>query len=175
LAVFAIFRSARAGSFVVSAMRSANPSVLQFVEEKRNLLFSRVAICGTVIGVIHTFTDSLDGLRAAPIIDAAFTVIMLCAYWLNRLGYHQTAKSVALLILNLGFAAYASVLPKEVGVYIFYLPLVAVAASVFDSHHWVLRYFFMTRWPACWRCFFLILASWGPSLFRPAIFPSRTG
>ena len=134
---------------------SSNPTVLQFVEEKRNLLFSRVAICGIVIGSIHTLTDSLDGLRAAPIIDACFTAIILGAYWLNRVGHHRTAKSLALLVLNLGFVAYASVLPKEVGVYIFYLPLVAVAASVFDNHHWGLRYFFMLLPLVCLLALFL--------------------
>jgi signal transduction histidine kinase len=62
---------------------------------------------------------------------------------LNRNGYSRAAKVIGLLIVNLAFIFYTSVLPKEVGIYLYYFPLIAVASVVFESTEKKLRYFFI--------------------------------
>lgn len=124
-------------------MADATPSedeIFDFISRKRNLLFSRISLCGTAVGVIHTINDAVGGLRAAPLFDFALTLIVFLSFWLNRWGYHKTAKISTLVTLNFAFAAYASVIPFEVGVYLFYLPLMAISAAIFDGKDQRLRY-----------------------------------
>ncbi|MFZ6001008.1 MAG: hypothetical protein ACOYW3_10900, partial [Bacteroidota bacterium] len=117
--------------------------ILDYISKKRNLLFSRIALCATAVGLIHTINDALDGLQVAPIFDFALTLIVFGSYLLNQRGYHNIAKIMTLIFMNLAFAAYASLIPFEVGVYLFYLPLMGVSAAIFDTKDQMLRYVFI--------------------------------
>lgn len=117
--------------------------ILDYISKKRNLLFSRIALCATAVGLIHTINDALDGLQVAPIFDFVLTLIVFGSYLLNQRGYHNIAKIMTLIFMNLAFAVYASLIPFEVGVYLFYLPLMGVSAAIFDTKDQMLRYVFI--------------------------------
>lgn len=127
----------------MAAATLSEQEIFDYISRKRNLLFARISLCATVVGAIHTFNDAQDGLRAAPIFDFALTLVVFFSFWLNRWGYHKTAKIATLVTLNFAFAAYASLIPFEVGVYLFYLPLIAISAAIFDSNDQVFRYIFI--------------------------------
>jgi signal transduction histidine kinase len=127
----------------MEAFTLSEQEILNYISRKRNLLFARVSLCATAVGIMHTINDGMDGLRAAPIFDFALTLIVFLSFLLNRWGYHNTAKTITLIVLNLAFAAYASLIPFEVGVYLFYLPLMAISAAIFDTKDQVLRYVFI--------------------------------
>ena len=87
----------------------------EFLRQKRNILFSRISLLGSLIAALIAVQDMLDGLLAAPVIDLLFALFLLGNYGLNRIGYHRTAKITTLLLLNFGFAIYASLLPWDIG------------------------------------------------------------
>ncbi len=116
----------------------------EFLKQKRNILFSRVTLFGAGVALLITFQDFYEGLRAAPIIDFLFALILLGNYWLNRIGYHRTAKIATLILLNFGFAIYASMLPWEIGVFLFYFPVLAMTFGFFGPNEKVIRNNFVT-------------------------------
>jgi signal transduction histidine kinase len=122
---------------------TSEQEVLDYISKKRNILFSQITLCATVVAFYHALIDWLDGMQAASIIDLLLGFLVLSAFWLNKTGRHNTGKTLLLFLLNLGFAAYASVLPSQVGVYLFYLPLMSISAAIFDSKDKLLGYGFI--------------------------------
>lgn len=122
---------------------SAELDVQGYTARKRNVLFGRLTLFAGVLSLIHTASDALDGLRAAPLIDLGLTLVLFAGYGLNRRGQHRSAKITVLLVLNLALAVYASLIPAEIGVYLFYLPLACVSAVVFDYNAGHVRYAFI--------------------------------
>ena len=103
----------------------------EFLRQKRNILFSRISLFGSFVAVFIAGQDFIEGLFAAPLIDLSFSFVLLFMYWLNKIGHHRTAKIATLLILNFGFAAYSSLLPWDIGVFLFYFPTVAMTFALF--------------------------------------------
>lgn len=122
---------------------SSELDVGRYTAGKRNVLFSRLSLFAGVLALIHTASDALDGLRIAPLIDLGLTLVIFAGYGLNRKGQHRLAKITVLTVLNLALAAYASLIPKQIGVYLFYLPLACGAAALFDFNERYMRYTFM--------------------------------
>ena len=111
----------------------------EFLRQKRNILFSRISLFGFFVALFISFQDFFDGLYAAPLIDLGFGLILLSMYWLNRIGYHRTAKIITLLLLNFGFAAYASLVPWQIGVFLFYFPVGAMTYALFGPEEKITR------------------------------------
>lgn len=111
----------------------------EFLRQKRNILFSRISLFGFFVALFICIQDFFDGLYAAPLIDLVFGLILLSMYWLNRIGYHRTAKIFTLLLLNFGFAAYASLLPWQIGVFFFYFPVAAMTYALFGPEEKIVR------------------------------------
>lgn len=118
-------------------------SSLGFSETKRHKLFERIAVFATLMGFFHAVEDASNGLEAAPIIDVVISISVFGGYLLYRRGYFEITRIVGLTFINVIFAIYASLLPKEVGIYLFYFPLIAVSFALFDSTERRLRIAFV--------------------------------
>ncbi len=100
---------------------------------KRSILFSHITFAGTFMGLFHALEDIPEGQWLLTGMDFVMTAFIFTAYLINESGRHRQAKIFLLSFLNLFFFIYAQITPKELGVYVFYFPWVAVAALVFEN------------------------------------------
>lgn len=106
---------------------------------KRSILFSRITFVGTFMGLIHALEDIPEGQWMLTGMDFVMTAFILTAYLINESGRHREAKIFLLCFLNIFFFIYSQITPKELGVYVFYFPWVAVAALVFENREKMYR------------------------------------
>jgi signal transduction histidine kinase len=114
-----------------------------FATYKRNLLVSKITLMSTSIAGVHTFIDFYTGYIKSGLFDGGITIVLFLCYTINRLKFHLAAKIIGLTFMNLAFVVFASVVPKEVGVYMYYFPLMAVSTAVFGVKERTFRYFFI--------------------------------
>lgn len=119
---------------------------------KRVILLSQFALFGSVIGVIHALEDLADGVFLMPMMDFIMACFIFICYILNESGRHRLAKIVLLTFLNVFFFIYSSLVPREIGTYLYYISWVGLAATVFEVHENALRIFYI-----CLSIFFLVL------------------
>src|SRR5690606_6745344 len=62
---------------------------------------------------------------------------------INERGHHKTAKIFNLTYLNIFFFVYSSLVPVELGIYLYYFSLVALAAVVFEVDENAYKIFFI--------------------------------
>lgn len=119
-------------------------AIEEFARKKRSILFERILIFAIFVGLFHFFLDLIsdDGVEA-PIIDLCITAVLVIAYVLQWKGYFLTSRLLVVGFLNVCFAAYASLIPKEVGVYLFYFPMMAISMAVFGDDEKRVRMFFI--------------------------------
>lgn len=109
---------------------------------KRNVLVGRLCLFCIVLAVMHMMLDASQGLYESVAVDFLFALIIGVAYLLNHWRYHRASKIFVLFSLNLLFIVFASVLPIDVGAYLFYFPLIVASSALFDSAERNYRYFF---------------------------------
>jgi signal transduction histidine kinase len=110
---------------------------------KRNILFSQITLVGSIAGILHAIEGMVDRNFALPFLDFTMTVFIFVSYLINESGRHLTAKIFLLVFLNLFFFFYSLITPREIGIYVFYFPWVAVAALIFNDDERFWRIFFI--------------------------------
>jgi signal transduction histidine kinase len=110
---------------------------------RRTILMGQISLYGTAFTLLHFFIDFAQGMYQSAIFDVIISLSIFVCYLLNRLKYHRIAKFSGLIILNTILLLYASVVPKEVGVYLFYFPLIAVSFALFGDDEKKWRYPFI--------------------------------
>ncbi|MBL7859481.1 MAG: HAMP domain-containing histidine kinase [Cyclobacteriaceae bacterium] len=113
-----------------------------FALQKRTKLFERITLFGAAMGLFHFFPDLINGTPEAPVIDLFISVVIFSGFWLHRKGFRTVARVVVLLFMNIIFAVYACLMPKEVGIYLFYFPLMGISMASFGSAERLWRIFF---------------------------------
>jgi signal transduction histidine kinase len=110
---------------------------------KRNLLLGRICLFCILLTVVHMVLDASQGLYESVAFDFLLGLVMGFAYMLNTWLYHRTAKVFVLFTLNILFIFSSSVLPKGIGTYLYYFPLIVASSAFFDSDEKYLRLFFI--------------------------------
>ena len=110
---------------------------------KRNILVGKICWFCIALAVLHILLDWSQGLYDSVLVDAAFALIILLAFYLNQWKFHKTSKIFVLLALNVLFILFASVLPQTVGIVLYYFPLIVASTALFDSAEKPLRYLFI--------------------------------
>ncbi|HEY3429455.1 MAG TPA: HAMP domain-containing sensor histidine kinase [Cyclobacteriaceae bacterium] len=110
-----------------------------FAEVKRIKLFERLSLFAGFLGIVHFFPDLYMGTQEAPIFDLILSVFTFGCYVLHRKGFHTASRILVLSFLNLFLTLYACVMSKEVGIYLYFLPLMTLTMAVFGSKQRVLR------------------------------------
>jgi signal transduction histidine kinase len=110
-----------------------------FAEEKRVRLFERLSLVASILGAVHFFPDLFMGTKEATIFDLVLAAFAFGSYVIHRKGFHTISRVLMLTFLNLFLTVYACVMEKEVGIYLFFLPLMALTIAVFDSSQRRLR------------------------------------
>jgi signal transduction histidine kinase len=109
---------------------SGDQEALRFY--KRTILLSQFTLFGSIVGVLHALEDIVDGLTFMPMMDLIMAGGIFSCYVLNETGWHKTSKILLLSFLNIFFFIYSSLIPKELGIYLYYFPWVGLAAVVFE-------------------------------------------
>ena len=109
---------------------------------KRNVLVGKICLFCIGLAGFHVVLDTSQGLFKSAVVDMIYIGIIGFAWLLNHWRYHRTSKIFVLFCLNALFIFYASVLPKEVGTYLYYFPLIVASSALFDSHEKLYRYAF---------------------------------
>lgn len=131
-------------SVCLSSMSLPNPTSLRDVAlAKRRKLTDKITLYGTFFALLHFTLDFSQGLYESATFDGIIATVVFTCFALNRLGYHLTAKVVVFLSLNLLLAIYASLVPKEIGVFLFYFPLMAISGAVFGPEEKKSRFVFI--------------------------------
>ena len=112
-------------------------------KERRSILMGQISLYGTAFTLLHFFIDFAQGMYQSAIFDLVISLSIFICYILNRLRYHRFAKLSGLTVLNTVLLIYASVVPKEIGVYLFYFPLIAVSFALFGDEEKKYRYTFI--------------------------------
>jgi len=118
-------------------------AIEDFAREKRRTLFERVALFAVVMSLFHFVQDLIAGADEAPFLDISITIILLTCFLLHKRGRFHAARIIGLSFLNLLFVVYACLVPAEVGIYLFYFPLMAISMGVFGRSESVMRIFFV--------------------------------
>jgi signal transduction histidine kinase len=122
-------------------MSTPRPSLVNNVaSEKRRKLTARITLFSTVFALVHFVLDLSQGLVKSASFDSVIAITIFSFFILNRAGLHTPAKVGLLLLLNFFLAAYASLVPPDVGVYFFFFPLIAVSAALFGPLEKKFRY-----------------------------------
>jgi hypothetical protein len=111
--------------------------------DKRRKLTDKLTLYGTCFALLHFTLDFSQSLYESATFDGVIALTIFTFFIVNRLGFHQTAKVGVLLILNLLLGAYASLVPRGVGVFLFYFPLMAISGALFGPYEKVNRFSFI--------------------------------
>jgi len=113
-------------------------------KNRRIILLSQFTLAGAIIGVLHALEDVVDGTFFMPMMDFIMAVSIFICYLLNENGFHRTARLSLLGFLNLFFFVYASLAEKELGIFLYYFPWIALAAVIFEANEKKERFFFIS-------------------------------
>ena len=111
-----------------------------YLVQKRNVLFSQFCIIATISAIIQGVADLISGYPLVMAIDLTIAFFLVLGYFINENRQHTFAKLMVILMSNILLFAFAAVVPKDVGIYLLYYPLVAFSFIVIDFKQRKLSY-----------------------------------
>ncbi len=121
-------------------VQKVKPTKVLTAVEKRAVLTGKIALFGTLFAFLHFSLDFAQGVYEAALFDLFLAVAIFCCYLLYRFQFYQLSKIIGLAVINLSMVIYACVVPKEIGVYLFFFPLMTISASLFGPEEKIARY-----------------------------------
>ncbi|MFQ3212580.1 MAG: signal transduction histidine kinase [Marivirga sp.] len=115
--------------FNFSSWSTLNRSTVQ----KSDIFLSQFAILATVGAGISSVHDAFFESLETVIIDLIIVSIFLLVYIINERGRHLRAKVLFVFLSPTSMFIYASLLPKESGVYLIFFPIIMIIFLVFDK------------------------------------------
>jgi signal transduction histidine kinase len=122
-----------------STLSRISPSVY-----RRNILSGKIALYCTGFALLHFFIDFFQGMYESAAFDAGIAGAIFFCFVLNRFKFYRATKIIGLSILNFSLGIYACVVPKEIGVYLFFFPLIAISCALFGPGEKKLRILFIS-------------------------------
>ena len=134
----------------------------RMISRKRNVIFSRIILSNSAIVAVLGIYNFIRDLYLAGIIDLFFLSILYIAYVLNKSGSHKASKSLLLLSGNAGLFFLALNYPKEVGLYMIFLPLIIMPSVLFHNDEKVYRHLLALLPLTCISLFFFVKVDFIP-------------
>lgn len=103
-----------------------------FLVQRRNILFSRFCLASMLGAIAQALLDFLSGFPQVMGFDLVIAAFLLGGYLLNEGGHHKLAKIIMFSGMNILLFAFAAVVPRGVGIYVLFFPLVAFTFIVLD-------------------------------------------
>jgi signal transduction histidine kinase len=127
-----------------SKLLSEDSDHSNYLEQKRNVLFSQFCIIATGSALFQATYDLIDGYPYVMLIDLFIALMLIVGYFLNENKMHYTAKLMVLIMSNILLFSFAAVVPQGVGIYLLFYPLVAFTFIAIDYSHRRLSYILAT-------------------------------
>ena len=115
-----------------SGLLTTDSDHINFLEQKRNVLFSQFCIIASISAMIQGVYDLIDGYPFVMILDLFIALMLVIGYMLNEKRFHKIAKLMVIIMSNFLLFSFAAVVPKGVGIYLLFYPLVAFTFIVID-------------------------------------------
>ncbi len=116
----------------------------QFFSRRRDILFSRILILSAFITTFLLLKDFVVMKVAGSVfIDFIILLIILCSLWMVQSGLQKFAKTFFLILMNAIITFYASALPSDRGIFLYFFPLITMAFAIFDDHEFYFRIIFI--------------------------------
>ncbi len=135
--------------------QKSDSEVLLSSDQKRSVLLSKITLCGTGFAFVHALNDFARDFYASSIFDLSIAAMLLACYFINRYGKYSLSRIIALLSMNFAFVFYASVVPRDVGVFLYYFPLMVASSTLFGPKEKWSRYGLIVLSFTCLFCLFL--------------------
>jgi signal transduction histidine kinase len=115
----------------------------RLLHHRGNVFFHGLVLSIFGILVFFVFYNISIGLFVASMYDLAAAAIMAFVLFLCYRGRYLTAKIVCLSVLNIFVLLFSISYPPETGLYLIYIPLIAVALAIFDNTQKKFRHLFI--------------------------------
>lgn len=106
-----------------------------YLKVKRSRLFSRLCLLGALAAFIQGGYDLYDGFPYVMLIDIGFASVLFLGYYLNHKGKYHFATILIFLSSNFILFGFASIVPRGVGIFLLYFPLIAFSFISYDYQH----------------------------------------
>ncbi|WP_375577573.1 HAMP domain-containing sensor histidine kinase [Marivirga tractuosa] len=111
------------------------------LEQKPNILLSQFSIISVFAAFFQVVNDLWNLNFIAVFLDFIIVFIFLTTYIVNEKGKHLIAKFI-FIVLGTGFIFfYASVIPKSIGAYLIFYPILAVIFLIFSNEERQYKYY----------------------------------
>ncbi len=105
-----------------------------FFTKRREILFNRILVLSAFMEVLITIKDFLVMQASVSVyIDLVILMIILVSFQMVQAGHQKTAKSFFLVLMNSFTVFYASSLPSDRGIFLYFFPLITMAFAVFED------------------------------------------
>ncbi|MGM0581163.1 MAG: sensor histidine kinase [Bacteroidota bacterium] len=111
------------------------------LEQKPNILLSQFSLIAVLAAFIQIVNDAFNLNYIAILLDIVIVIIFFVTFLINEKRRHLTAK---LLFIGLGTGFiffYASVIPKSIGAYLVFYPIMAVIFLIFSNEERQYKYY----------------------------------
>lgn len=111
------------------------------LEQKPNILLSQFSIIAVIAALIQVVNDAFNLNFIAVAFDFVIVIIFILTYLLNENKRHLIAKFI-FIVLGTGFIfIYASVIPKTIGAYLVFFPILAIIFLIFSNEERQYKYY----------------------------------
>jgi signal transduction histidine kinase/DNA-binding NarL/FixJ family response regulator len=119
-------KNKRIGSFISSLLQREEKT-----EEKRIYFTNVFGLIAIFACLPYIFVYSYYGHYSISFSILIFVAAFLLGWFLNKVGYHETAKFILVLSANTAIALYALFLGKDSGIYVLFIAVTAASAIVY--------------------------------------------
>lgn len=109
------------------------------LEQRNNLLVSIFSVIGIVFTSLQLINAIYHKLQLAVIINSGVILILIAVYVINEKQNHNLAKILLLVSINCMLFIFASIVPKSMGIYFLFFPVIAVSALIFNPNQQITR------------------------------------
>ncbi|WKK74062.2 HAMP domain-containing sensor histidine kinase [Marivirga salinae] len=111
------------------------------LEQKPNILLSQFSIIAVIAALIQVINDLFNTNYIAVGFDLIIVGIAVATYIVNEKRNHVIAKFI-FIVLGTGYIfVYSSIIPKSIGVYLIFFPILAIIFLVFSNEEIKYKYY----------------------------------
>ncbi len=97
---------------------------INFSKRKRLIVFSQLCIISAIAAIIQGAYDLFDGFPLVMAMDLLIAFILFLGFYINYSGKPIAAKLLVFIFINIALFLFASIVPKGIGIYILFFPLI---------------------------------------------------
>ncbi|MBK6264332.1 HAMP domain-containing histidine kinase [Marivirga sp. S37H4] len=110
------------------------------LQQKPNIFLSQFSIIAIIACLIQIVNDTIYINYVAILLDLIVLLIPLTALILNEKHKHMPAKLVFTVLGTTVLFLYAAVIPKEIGVYLLFFPILTIIFLIFNNEQRIFKY-----------------------------------